>query len=299
MRSRFCVLFFFLTVILAVAETASAYYSTQLGRFISRDPIGYDGGVNLCAYEGGYPIGYVDPYGLQPPPCPWPCQPNRPHWPVGRPSLPRPDGSQGTQIKVPCSNALQLVQNTAGSHIAVNVFPAHDLSDLNCLLSDAVDSLPPGSPDCVGFLELLGNSTPDHFDLGMTNACCNVDLDKSTCTDLACTLVSGIRFCQPCVIALTGCNSGTQVSTLADPSWVQQLANETGCTVIGTGGYTATDSSFTGGNISVGATGNTGLPDPNWPNNAYLPQADTCYLFEPWTPEEEAAAATQRGSGHP
>jgi len=41
------------------------YYDPMEGRFISKDPIGFDGeDVNLYAYVGNQPINYVDPYGL-------------------------------------------------------------------------------------------------------------------------------------------------------------------------------------------------------------------------------------------
>jgi RHS repeat-associated protein len=36
------------------------YYSTELGRFISQDPIGESGGMNLYAYAGNNPAGNVD-----------------------------------------------------------------------------------------------------------------------------------------------------------------------------------------------------------------------------------------------
>jgi len=42
------------------------YYSTGLGRFINRDPIGYNAGdVNLYRYVGNMPGIWVDPLGLQ------------------------------------------------------------------------------------------------------------------------------------------------------------------------------------------------------------------------------------------
>jgi|GEM_PF-995382 len=42
------------------------YYDPRLGRFISIDPIGFDGGdVNLYAYVGNNPMSWNDPYGLK------------------------------------------------------------------------------------------------------------------------------------------------------------------------------------------------------------------------------------------
>lgn len=40
------------------------YYDPQLGRFISPDPIGLDGGINLYAYVGNDPVNQRDPSGL-------------------------------------------------------------------------------------------------------------------------------------------------------------------------------------------------------------------------------------------
>ncbi len=40
------------------------YYDPANGRWLTRDPIGYAGGVNLYGYCGGGPVGAVDPEGL-------------------------------------------------------------------------------------------------------------------------------------------------------------------------------------------------------------------------------------------
>ena len=54
------------------------YYDPKVGRFISEDPIGLFGGVNLYAYVDNRPTGSVDPSGLRvggpPPPMDMTCR---------------------------------------------------------------------------------------------------------------------------------------------------------------------------------------------------------------------------------
>jgi RHS repeat-associated protein len=41
------------------------YYDPEVGRFISEDPIGFEGGINLYAYASNNPILLIDPFGLR------------------------------------------------------------------------------------------------------------------------------------------------------------------------------------------------------------------------------------------
>lgn len=42
------------------------YYSPEIGRFLSEDPIGIAGGLNLYVYAGNNPVNMLDPFGLDP-----------------------------------------------------------------------------------------------------------------------------------------------------------------------------------------------------------------------------------------
>jgi RHS repeat-associated protein len=55
------------------------YYDASIGRFTAKDPIGFEGGINLYAYVGNNPVKWIDPWGLtkQCPECP---PVNNPDW---------------------------------------------------------------------------------------------------------------------------------------------------------------------------------------------------------------------------
>jgi len=51
----------------ALVHMGHREYAPLLGRFLTRDPIDYEGGINLYAYAGNNPITGADPSGLQAP----------------------------------------------------------------------------------------------------------------------------------------------------------------------------------------------------------------------------------------
>ena len=91
------------------------YYDPNTGRYITADPIGLEGGVNVFGYVGGNPVNWVDPEGLQiaipipPPPVavPGPYK----YKPMPFPSLPSlPEPNNPVSITPPSAGAL-LAQN--------------------------------------------------------------------------------------------------------------------------------------------------------------------------------------------
>ena len=41
------------------------YYDAKVGRFVTKDPIGFAGGINQFVYVGNNPVNFIDPWGLQ------------------------------------------------------------------------------------------------------------------------------------------------------------------------------------------------------------------------------------------
>jgi len=64
MKTRFQTIIFLLLASLIIATSANAFYDPTKGRFLSRDPIGEQGGMNLYAFVGNDAVNYIDSFGL-------------------------------------------------------------------------------------------------------------------------------------------------------------------------------------------------------------------------------------------
>jgi RHS repeat-associated protein len=65
------------------------YYDQNLGRFLTRDPIGYNGGINVFAYVHNSPVKNIDPLGLDDADKPWYIE-DKPWYPPGTSRTPKP-----------------------------------------------------------------------------------------------------------------------------------------------------------------------------------------------------------------
>lgn len=68
--------------------TVTRAYNAALGRFINRDPINEDGGINLFQYVRNNPVRYIDPRGVYAIWCPLPRKDSDPPEPYSGPPIP-------------------------------------------------------------------------------------------------------------------------------------------------------------------------------------------------------------------
>ncbi len=92
------------------------YYNPQTGRYITPDPIGLEGGINLFAYVSNRPVNFADPLGLLGPFGPGFKSVK---WPPQNPYLPGPDTEYGDPqwmqaMRVTRGNAIPGQFGTAG-----------------------------------------------------------------------------------------------------------------------------------------------------------------------------------------
>jgi RHS repeat-associated protein len=187
------------------------YLSTQLGTFISRDPIRYKGGINLYEYVGDNPLNRIDPSGLEL------ISPISPDYRV--PQL-NPIEKQTIEDLI-CIYSTPYPNNSPCSTTV-----SHPLSDGETLsgITNAINSRirsKCNGKGCISVLELTGHSTGGGQSIGPINDNNVIDFGKS---------IKG-KMCPSCLIILNSCNigNGSDIPAL--------ISATTGCRVIASGGY--------------------------------------------------------------
>jgi RHS repeat-associated protein len=86
------------------------WYDPKIGRFVSRDSIGFDGGINFYSYVENNPTNFIDPDGfnsLEPPPIPVPGRVPGNTWKWNPNPQNSRGGSWGPRIHVPTTTGAQ------------------------------------------------------------------------------------------------------------------------------------------------------------------------------------------------
>src|SRR5689334_16863295 len=66
MKAIFSVSAVIVSMLVLLTNAEARYYDPMEGAFISKDPIGFQGGINVYAYVLNNPVNLVDPFGLKP-----------------------------------------------------------------------------------------------------------------------------------------------------------------------------------------------------------------------------------------
>ena len=208
-----------------VRLTASAYGRWQLS---------YRSGYNT--YLGSFAVSFVDPSGLRifgPPPK---CEPGfSPDCPYTRVQC------RGSDIPFPPPPP-GYPQFSNQNYWGVSI---QNFNDCLNAMDDAVRSSDFSDPPCVRDLEIFAHANYQGTNLGPEGQT-RIDQDKcvedhtwlgSRNVDEVASALRSQRMCCPCVIYLSGCNTGLLNGKGSVVPWPQRLANGTGCTVVGTKGY--------------------------------------------------------------
>jgi hypothetical protein len=191
-----------------VASDASAYYASHMGRWLTRDPILYQGSpLNLYQYVLSKPLSKLDALGLEA----------------------APGGGQGrTSVFSICSHLDRDPEfDDYLKFLDDNKSPGrHD--NAKDLAEQLRDQLRGGG--CISELEIYGHGTPEKC--GGVNASDGEDFNRPAPPESVRHFYK-VRFCDSCVIYLDGCNTGLG----GDLGIAQELATISGCKVYGSQGY--------------------------------------------------------------
>ncbi|MBV7332819.1 RHS repeat-associated core domain-containing protein [Chloroflexi bacterium TSY] len=182
------------------------YLNTEQGRFISRDPLGYQHGnplvtngeywvLNLYGYVSDRPTKHLDPSGLR-----------------------------GIDVVVTPLNDASLKKERerlvkAAPHKGYGYFSYQNLDNLLTFLKKMA---PKAGYNCIRTLEIKAHANPYTIN----------GIKGANIRSFAQRLSKEVKWCCPCSIYLSGCNTGLKSAPIA-----QALANATNCTAYGSVGY--------------------------------------------------------------
>jgi hypothetical protein len=277
-----------LACIAVLAADAAAMYHPAVGRFMQRDPIGR--GDSLYAYAGDTPIALVDPSGLahvrpgvlEELPCWDPRVEIRKtverkiqkgaYWmvcgeeeacfcrvkPVSVRTYPI-GGDTGNYSEKAWRRRFQGQENSFG---------VHDVDDFKAKLGAASDAM---KCKCASMLHVYGHGNSAQQDVGPMNPAAGWSGDSWTASKavamipgsvgdgrnaLNLDIFDNVKFCTPCTIVLHGCRVAFERQGQA---FINFIAGRTGCTVIGTTGYTRGPDDSTEDGVWVQSTGDGGV----------------------------------------
>ena len=223
------------------------FYHQQLGRWVTRDPIGFLAGMNLYEYAGSYVTMFVDPSGLiglvgAPKPIPFPEEQRPPYNPNS--TGPHPGNTYRPLPDMPgfcCNVAEKNSYDNAKEYCKDNDVPFCELNkpeDLKkCIddLDDCIDDLKiPGHGSRTGY-PYIGPVDPRDPGGGPgrvdpTDDLGNIFGDKS-------------NYCDDCVIEMSGCFIGSRRDSI---KFMDAIAKQTGCSVRAPRGACFTTGQFPG-----------------------------------------------------
>jgi RHS repeat-associated protein len=204
------------------------YYTAEIGRFLTRDPIGYMGGANLYAYVADNPLIATDPSGL--------CSPKTL---TGLPAVTQAvhdnsaTGSNHIMIMGESKrNTYFRSYDPTGEGSGMLVIGGANWADTLA----AVEKVRQGSSSCTGILQVAGHAEYGVGTQAGTSGNKETYITGANGEQMGRDLKKAAKLCGDnaggCVVLLGACHQGDPANGTAVGGTMQAVANGTGCTVI-------------------------------------------------------------------